>query len=177
VTPAPAVTRTPAIAPAVPTVWELRWGLLGIGVVALAWGGALAAMVACDSNPVVLNRVQIAAADTVLQGTLAPGSKHKLQVTKDWKGRWSGAEITLAEPFPVAMPPGELLVPVTLTSPREGQITHGILNNFPDHTGLATRSDVLPLVYPANAETLAQLSALLAAPAAPTPSPKVTDRP
>lgn len=160
-TPTSSVTLPSAIARVAPGVWERRRGLLGIGAIAIAWGGILATLVVRDSNPVVLNRVQVAAADAVLQGTLAPGSKDKLRVTKDWKGRWSGEEITLAEPFPVSMPPGELLVPVTLTSPKSGQITHGILNNYPEHAGLATRSEVLPLVYPANDETIAQLTSLL----------------
>lgn len=143
-------------------------GRAAILCIAVAWVGILAALVATSANPVVLNRTQILAAPYIAQGVWQPGDPAKLTVTRMWKGelsrtKESSATLLIAKPFPVALPPGEVLVPLSPvdTSLTTFQITHGPLLNRGKTSQEGMVVEVRPLVYPATADALAQLAELL----------------
>lgn len=142
----------------------------GIAVVALAWCAALVTLVSLDSNPVVLNPVQIRAASWIVEGHFESGKSTRFSVSRVLKGSLAGTSIELEPPFPHPLPNGELIVPLSHgTKPGVYTITHGELPNFAESAGNPTlpqpfrTSHVLPLVYPATSAIQGQLETLLPA--------------
>lgn len=140
---------------------------------ALLWCVVLGTLVFTSANPVVLNPAQIAAAQVIVQGEWVAASPPQLQVHKVWKGQLAADAIVIQGTIPVAQVTGEVLVPLsripggTATS-QSFQITQGGLENHPRNVPPGTPelgivAEVLPLVYPATSESLAQLQQLLEA--------------
>ena len=128
--------------------WSRKlWIALTIGII---WLAILGWLTLTYSNPVVLNRAQLLRADGVLQGRFAENGNDFI-VEEFWK-RQPGEEklkfrnIRLVSPAP--QPGLDYLVPVTISVDRI-EVTKSPIRE-------------LPLIYPANAEVVAELENLLA---------------
>ncbi len=152
---------------------QRRWALAGILIVALAWIGILATLVVVSSNPVVLNRTQIAAADVIVEGRWRPGSPPQVEVDRVWKGQLSAPSVVVHGTVPVEIPGEIILVPLSRITPGPDkprtsevpvyQITQGDLPNLSTGDGqVAGRlASVRPQVYPASEAARTQLQSLL----------------
>ncbi len=160
--------------------------LMGIAAVGLGWCAVLGALVWTSSNPVVLNRTQISAADVVVQGEWLVKQPAQLRITRVWKGAVSSQAVALTGRLPVALPTGEILVPLSRipvsATETAYQVTQGLLENqpagaAPDHAQPGVMAEVQPLVYPATPEALAQLAELLRTAADDARAPTLIRRP
>lgn len=141
--------------------------LIGIAFLACAWCAGLTALIFVDSNPVVLNRVQLQAATFVVQGQLTRGSPTTLQVARVWKGTLPETSLVITDALPVVIPEGEIIVPISRgVEPGEYRITQGVLPNYgegstdPNADSETRPAQVQPLVYPVTPDILRQLEVL-----------------
>lgn len=149
-----------------------RWpAVAAILLMACLWIAILGAMVWNSSNPVVVNRVQVLNADAIVEGSWQTGDPVQLEVSQVHKGELEPVVLELNGPYPLQIPAGPVIVPVTKIRTGAGhvkyQITQGKLPNFPSHSGSdidrtrplpdAYTSEVRPVVYPASKATMDQL--------------------
>lgn len=125
------------------------------------WVAVLAALVFTSSNPVIVNRAQVLSSSVIAIGHRDANKPEEFVVTKVWQGVMP-AERIIVRDWPEICPDGELVVPL-LRVPDEGfRVTHGELPNPPEKIGQpAAKSMIRPLVYPATAEVLDQLTSLV----------------
>ncbi|MBI1346022.1 hypothetical protein GC163_07010 [bacterium] len=159
---------TSATLPAPPPTLSRKPQSWGIAVLACLWCGILVTLVFLDSNPVVLNPVQVQAATFVVQGTLSSSQPPQLTVTRVWKGELAAKTLAITGELPVALPQGEVIVPLSRgIEPGSYIVTQGPIPNFPrkmpprEGEPAGRMSHVQPFIYPATAEVIEQLQALL----------------
>jgi len=155
------VTPAAPVAPAEPVH---RGPKIAVWLLAAAWCGVLAGLVTVSANPVVVNRVQMLHADVVAQGVWIPGPPAELDVQRTWKGTLAVGRIGVHGALPEQTIAGEVIVPLSRRRDGQWQITGGVLSNpvqQADRDRLPEASEVRPLVYPATADVIRQIEALL----------------
>jgi hypothetical protein len=140
-----------------------RSAVVAIVAVALVWAGCLAALAVRSANPVVVNRVQVWHADSLVLGVW-DAKAARLTVERTWKSPVPADSIAIGT-MPQQHPSGRIIVPVTRLSSQQYEVTQGRLWNPPERPAASTEkpveSDVQPLVYPATDDVIRQIEALL----------------
>lgn len=159
---APAPAKSPESRPA------RRGPVFGIAAVALAWVVALAVLVACSANPVVVNRAQIWHADTIVLGAWDARDPSRLNVERTWKTPLAADSIAVSK-APTSRLHERMIVPVTRLAQNQFEVTQGVLLNPLERRPVGAKpkeprhAEVQPLMYPATEDVIRQIEALLSA--------------
>jgi hypothetical protein len=125
--------------------------LLAVVLFAAIWGLALAAMAWLTANPVTLNFHQIAVAPFVVTATVEDPQTGRVTVEREWKHSRALEDITIDNLNQTgARAGGRYLIPLAKAEGERYLVAETPIEG------------AAPLIYPATAEAISQLDAILA---------------
>lgn len=158
-----AALSTPTVTAAIPRK-RSRIPVAVIVTLAVVWCAVLAGLVLTAANPIVLNPVQFWHAEVVVQGQWIPGRPSQIDVQRTWKGDIPQGKLTVHGGLPEQNVSAEVVVPLSRDRDGRWMVTGGVLlNPLRDHTAHKSpvQATVRPVIYPATADVLRQLPAML----------------